>query len=522
MTFLSRMLGFVREALIASMLGAGWVSDCFFIAFKLPNLARRLFAEGALSSLLVPQIKQRLNFAPARHNARAAKLWLYALFWQSALVLFAVLALGLLCVPLLVFALTGGFYQAEPGQQALTIALTRLTLPFVALTCLSGLLASLLNSLDRFALPAFTPVLLNVFMIAALLLVPKNAEHSVIALALSVSLAGLVQFLWLWFACKQLGWHFGQPINWFWHFGQQALWRWPKIDPRFRAFALGVLITALGQGALQFVVLINTLVAARLLPAGSVSYLFFADRLTQLPIGVIGVALSTALLPSLSAALSNHALQESQRLQNQALQLGLLLALPASLCLMVLAKPIVALSYQRGAFGAADVANTVSLLQILAALIPLAVVLKILLTCFYAHANIKTPMRVTLATLGVHSVLVWFGTSYWGLRGLGLASLLALALCLVGLGVLLGRRGWFKLAPGWFYPLLRIVCASLGVATYCYFASNLAVFDAAPQSLPFVLALVGLILSALMLYAALCAGLGLKLLALVRENKADL
>jgi putative peptidoglycan lipid II flippase len=209
----------------------------------------------------------------------------------------------------------------------------------------------------------------------------------------------------------------------------------------------------------------------------------------------------------------------SEQLQNQALLLGLLLAIPACLCLMVLSTPVVQLSYQRGAFSAEDVAQTAHLLQLLAALIPVAVVLKILLAWLYARADIQIPMQITLITLAVHTLAAWFATQYWGLSGLAGATVVSLSLCLALLARRLAKQGGFKLTRATQRHLCQIGLASLGTAGYCWLGYTWVLSTLSAQTTWFALGLLGLILSALACYFGLCASFGLKLWILMHGDK---
>lgn len=429
LTFLSRLLGFVREALIARSLGAGWVSDCFIVAFKLPNLFRRLFAEGAFSAAFVPLVSRTIGEAGG--DVRAA-----VRFGEDTLAVFLVFltgftALAMVFMPLLVLAMTGGFKAPVPGQFETAVTLSRLTFPYLLLISLSSLLGGMLNSLSRFGAAAAAPIMLNLCMIGAVLLVGEGGVATAIALSVGVTVAGITQFIWLLWACSRAG--------------LQLRLRWPRLTPKVRQFGKVVLPAALGQGAMQINLLVDTFIATRFLEAGSLSFIYFADRLAQLPLGVVGVAVGTALLPSLSRLLGEGKPDGANILQNRSMELALLLALPAALALVALAEPIVRLSYERGAFGPEETQATAMALIAFACGLPAYIAIKILTPGFFARQDTATPVKIAVVAMGVNFLLNI--SLVWQFRHVGLAASTAIA-AWVNAGLLywvLRRRGHFTL-----------------------------------------------------------------------------
>src|SRR5690242_8422759 len=349
-TLVSRVFGFIRDILTAAILGAGPVADAFFVAQRLPNLFRSLFAEGAFSAAFVPLASGALaeGGKPAlRSFAEEALAVLFA-------ALFAFVLLGEICMPWVMRVIAPGF-EAEPAKFDLVITLTRITFPYLLFISLTALQGGLLNTVDRFAAPAATPILLNLFLIAGLLLMAHFHWQNGEVLAWALSAAGVAQFLWLMASCAKAG--------------VALRLRLPRLTPAVRQTLKIMGPGVLGAGVTQLNLLISTALAS-LLPGGSVSYLYYADRLNQLPLGVVGIAVGTAILPPLSRQLRLGLAADAVDTQNRGVELALLLTLPAAVALAMLATPILGVLFQRGAFGPADTAATAAALAAYAAGLP--------------------------------------------------------------------------------------------------------------------------------------------------------
>ena len=384
-TMISRVLGFVRDVLLASVLGAGPVADAFFVAFKLPNFFRRLFAEGAFNAGFVPVFSKLLE----NEGRVAAKDFAEQALAVLLLVLFGFVVALQALMPWLMMGMAPGF-MADPAKFELTVELTRLTFPYLLFISLVSLMGGVLNSLGRFAAVAATPILLNLCLIAAVVgfvgLVP-TAGH---ALAWGVAVAGIVQFVWLLMALRREG--------------ILLRLRRPRLSPRVVELLKLIAPAAVGAGVVQINLVIDIILAS-LLPEGSVSYLFYADRLAQLPIGVVGVAVGTALLPLLSRQIASGDQASAHEAQNRALEFALLLALPAALALLVVAAPIISVLFERGAFDAEVTLKTSYALMAYAVGLPAYVLVKVLTPGFFARHDTKTPVRIALIALGVNLVL---------------------------------------------------------------------------------------------------------------------
>lgn len=404
LTLVSRVLGFAREMIMARVLGAGLAADAFNLAFKLPNIFRRLFAEGAFAAAFVPLFNREKAASGLSAACRFAEDVLAVLV--PALLLLT--ALAEMVMPALVWLLNGGGGFADvPGKLDLAVALSRVTFPYLFFISLCALLGGILNSLSRFAASAAAPVVLNVVLIAALLLAHGGEVATARWLAWGVAAAGLMQFLWLLWACRRAG--------------VRLRLRLPRVTPQVGRFFAMLGPAALGAGVYQVSQLIDLFFASRL-PQGSLSYLNYADRLNQLPLGVVGIALGTALLPQLASHNARGEEAEAIRIQNRAAELALFLAFPAAAALMVLSGPLVTALYMGGRFGAEDAAATAAVLMGLAAGLPAYVLVKVLTPAFFARGDTATPVKTALAALGLNVALILVLIQPYGIAGLAWAT----------------------------------------------------------------------------------------------------
>jgi putative peptidoglycan lipid II flippase len=396
LTLLSRIAGFVRDVLQATLLGAGMAADAFLIAQRLPNLFRALFAEGAFASAFVPMFNRQVGADGGRiDGARRFAEDVLSVLLPVLLLFTVVMVAGAAPV---VWALTGGFPDASPDKFALTVQFTRLTFPYLALISLVSLLGGLLNSVGRFAVNAAAPILLNLVLIAGLLW--SGGEDEVRAgrvQALCVTLGGVAQLVWLLWSCRRAG--------------ISLRLRLPRITPQVRSLMRLILPAALGAGAVQVNLLISTALAARFLGEGAVSWLYYADRLNQLPLGIIGIGVGTALLPAMSRLIGADDPDAAIAQQNRAIELVLLLTLPAAAGLASLSAPIIDVLFEHGQFTAADTRATAAALSAFALGLPAYVLIKVLTPGFHARGDTATPVRVALGAMLVNLVanliLVW-------------------------------------------------------------------------------------------------------------------
>ena len=444
MTMVSRVLGFVRDMLIAAVLGAGPLADVFFVAFRLPNLFRSLFAEGAFSMAFVPLFAGRLEAeGPAAARAFAERA-LAVLLWS--LMAFTVLVMA--TMPLVMQALAPGFV-GDAERFDLAVILTRITFPYLLFVSLASLMAGVLNSLHRFAAAAATPILLNLCMIGSVLLLARYTQTPAHALAWGVTLSGAVQFVWMTAQCAHAGVTLRLPK--------------PQLTPEVRRLLRRILPVALGAGIYQVNLVINTMIAS-LLPAGAISYLFYADRVTQLPLGIVGVAVGTALLPMLSRDLRGGRSEAAMATQNRALEMAMLLTVPASVALIALAGPVVVVLFERGAFSAADTAATAAALAIFSAGVPAFVLVKALSPGFYAREDTTTPVKIAGLCMVVNLLLNLILMGPLQHVGIATATVVASWLNAGMLALVLVRRGHLIADSRLRSRLPRTLLASFGMA----------------------------------------------------------
>jgi len=453
MTFLSRILGFVRDFVIARAFGAGAATDAFFVAFKLPNLLRRLFAEGAFSQAFVPILAEYKN----RKGEAETRTLVDRVTSVLALVLLGVTALGVAAAPILVYLSAPGF-SADGAKFELTVSLTRLTFPYIFFMSLVAMAGGILNTWSRFAIPAFTPVLLNLSFIGMALFAAPHFEQPIMALGWAVFLGGVLQLSLQVPALLKIG-MLPRLTN------IRVAWE----DEGVRRILLLMAPAVLGVSVSQVSLLINTIFAS-FLKTGSVSWLYYADRLMEFPAGMLGAALGTILLPSLSRLHNSDRPGEYSALLDWGLRLTLLLALPASLGLAIAGVPLIATLFHYGAFTAVDVAQTRSALLGYSVGLTALILVKVLAPGFYARQNIRTPVRIALISLAVTQALNLAFIGPFGHAGLALSISIA---ALVNAGLLyrgLRQQGVFTPQPGWGIFLAKLGAAMLVMAVFLYFA----------------------------------------------------
>jgi putative peptidoglycan lipid II flippase len=400
LTLVSRILGLVRDTLSARYLGAGLANDAFQVAWRLPNLFRALFAEGAFASAFVPMFNRSMAEAAndGEDGLKAAITFAGHVLSVLFPFLLAFTILMMVYASPIVWGMTGGFPDGGPGKVELSITLTRITFPYLGLISIVSLLGGILNSLNRFWVNAAAPVLLNICMITALLFFRgANQMETAQTQAIAVTISGLAQLLWLIWSCRRAGVVLRIGI--------------PHLTPQVRQMLVVIWPAALGAGALQFNQVVSTMLASRFLPQGSISYLYFADRLNQLPLGLIGIGVGTAILPSLSRQIRSGTPEVAQHTQNRAIELAFLLAMPAAVALVISAVPITRGVFQNGAFHASDTVICAAALAAFSVGVPAYVLIKVLTPGFYARQDTKTPVRIAVFSMLVNLVgnliLIW-------------------------------------------------------------------------------------------------------------------
>lgn len=452
LTAVSRVLGFLRDVLIAAVVGAGPVADAFFVAFRFPNLFRRLFAEGAFNAAFVPLFSRQLE-QEGREAAKAFAEQSLSVLLFSLLVL---VAAAMAAMPWLMQVIAPGFVE-DPEKYALAVDLTQITFPYLLFMALVALFSGLLNSLYRFAAAAAAPILLNIFFLVALVLVIPafglgEGSDPGYVMAWTVAAAGAGQFVLLVIAAARAG----MPIR---------LPR-PRLTPPVKRLLKLMGPGVLSAGAMQINLLIGTIIAS--LEASAVSYLYYADRIYQLPLGLIGIGIGVVLLPELSRRLRAGEEAEGNRAFNRAMELSLFLTLPATAALIVVAGPIVSVLFQRGAFGPEAAAATAAALAAFATGLPAYVLVKVMQPPFFAREDTVTPLKAMLASVAANIALSLALFPAIGFIGLAFATAAAAWLNIAILGWILRRRGHAPLDARLKSRLPRSLLASLMMAAAAY------------------------------------------------------
>lgn len=493
-TLLSRVAGFARDIVLAAVLGAGAMMDAFSVALRLPNHFRTIFGEGAFNQAYIPA------YARIRQQAGEAQAALFAnrVFSLNLAVQIVLLGLALPFMPQIVSLLAPGF-AGDPERFALAVALTRITFPYLLFITLVTLLGANLNAVDRFAAAAAAPILLNLSLIAALAIAVlfPNAAY---AAAWGVALAGVLEWLLLAFAASKAG-------------VGAALTR-PRLDADVRGFLRAFGPAVIGSAGVQIALFADTIIAS-LLPAGAYAALYYAERLYQLPIGVIAIGVGTVLLPTMSRLLAAGDVAASDRAQNRAVALTLVASAPFAAAFIALPELIVAGLFERGRFDATASQAAGAVLAAYAVGLPAIVLIRTQVASFQARGDTTTPMLVSLCSIAVNVALKLLLWRDWGAPGLALATAAGAWINVGALFMLALRRGLVK--PDRSLPLLALVAAVAAIA------GGLVAHGLAPRLLalpgwpgePKLVALVLTGLAAALVYGTVAA-LGLKAAGLIR------
>lgn len=446
MTLSSRVLGFGRDVVIASFFGANGLLDAFFVAFKIPNFFRRLFAEGAFSQAFVPVLTDYQR----THDHKAVQRFIQHVAGNLLLVLMVITCIALLAAPGVVVLFAPGFLR-HPDQLHMASHWLRITFPYLVFIAYTALGGAILNTQRQFAVPAFTPVLLNLSLIAMALWGQHWFSLPITALAVGVLLAGVMQcgFQWPFLRRLQL-----QPIP-------KPCWQ----DPGVKRVLTLLLPAIIGASVTQIGVLIDTLFAS-FLPAGSISWLYYSDRLTFFPLGVFGVALATVVLPHLS----RHQAQDPQEVFNHTLHWALryigTIGIPASVGLMALSGPLLCTLFFRGAFTAKDVFMTQQSVLAFALGVPAFMAAKVFISTYYAQQDTRTPMGIAIVAVGVNIILNSLLIIPLHHAGLALATVIASYVNVFLLLLPLKRSGIFKSQGGWLKIVLQWCMANAAMAVF--------------------------------------------------------
>ena len=487
-TLLSRVLGLIRDAVLAFLLGATPAADAFFVAFRIPNLVRQLFGEGALASSFVPVYTDVLEKRGRSEAARFSD----SLFSVLLMVLVVISAAGVIFAPEVVRTMAYGFTPGSFIHQQ-TVMLTRWMFPYVLLVCVAAYGMGILNAHRHFLAPSLAPTLLNVSIILFALYVSPRAAEPTLALAWGVLVGGLLQAL---FQVPSLVSR-----------GVMPRFILPRLTPEIRRVAVMMGPAVLGVAVYQVNILVDTLLAS-FLPTGSITYLWYGNRMMQFPLGVFGIALATAALPTLSSQVAEGRLGDFTRTVSYSVGLTAFIGFPAALGLVSLRTPIMATLFGRGAFSVSDVAGSASALLFYSLGLPFFIGVKILGRAFFAREDTRVPFLAAIAALICNAVLnlILMGPMLWS--GLALATTLASALNFTILAVVFSRRegrGW--IGYGLFPEVVRSLAASILMAMVTIFAAGRIPWNELPTTLR-ALWLLGCVTLGIVVYSAICLALG--------------
>jgi putative peptidoglycan lipid II flippase len=440
-TFLSRIFGFLRDVVVAGFFGAGAATDAFFVAFRIPNVLRRLLAEGSLTIAFIPIFTEYLKKKSREDALELANI----AFTLLSIILVAVSLLGVIFAPWIVQIVGWGFIKT-PDRFELTVFLTRLMFPYIFFISLVALCMGILNSLRHFAIPALTPVVLNIAMIAAVFLFRGFFNEPITALAVGVMIGGVLQLAMQFPILVKMG------VN----IRANFCFNHPGIK------RIGLLMgpAVFGAAVYQINVLVGTLLAS-FLAIGSVSYLYYADRLVQLPLGVFAIAIGTAALPSFSEHVADGKYEDLKETISFSLRLMLFVTIPAMVALIVLRVPIISVLFQRGAFDAVETVRTADALLFYSVGLWAFSLIRVIVPAFYSLQDTKTPVKVAVIALIVNAiagVVLMFPMKH---GGLALATSIASAVNVLILYAILKRRIGQLLGRKFYASLSRMIISSL-------------------------------------------------------------
>jgi putative peptidoglycan lipid II flippase len=438
LTLVSRIFGLIRDILIAKYVGVSTLSDIFFAAFRLPNFFRRIFAEGAFNNAFVPIFSAKLESDQKNAIIFAQNILSLLFFILLILVIFMQIFM-----PIIISSIFPGF---NDNQQQLNLAInsSRITIFYLLFICLASLFSAILNSLGKFAAASSTPIILNLTFIVFLLYLRDKFPNLAYNLSYAVFFAGILQLIWI------IAFSLRQKIL--------IYPKWPKINQDIKTFFKKFIPGVIGGNVMQMNLLIDTAIAS--LFAGGISYIYYADRINQLPLAMIGIALSVTLLPTLSKKIQNKDFTEANNLHNKILGIGLLIAIPAAIGLCFLAEEIIEILFQRDHFTITETLKVSKALMIYAIALPAFIMVKILEIGFFARGNTKIPMRIAIICLFVNLILNLFFIQFFGYLGLVIASAIASYVNLTLLVKKLLQKNYFSFESYFFKNFLIILIIS--------------------------------------------------------------
>ena len=386
-TIISRLLGYVRDILIAIFLGTGPLADAFFVAFRIPNTFRRLFSEGTFNAAFVPSYSSLLN---KKNEAQNFANNIFNLLILGLLILVLIIEI---LMPLFVYLIAPGF-EGDYDKMGLAITLTRITFPFLMFISLASFFSAILNSYNKFAIASAVPIILNILLIGVLLFAKMLDDNLVYYLSYAVTFSGIIQFIFLYFFVKK-------------HFSPKIKFK-IKIDKKVKNFFKKLLPSIFSSGVTQINILVGTIIAS--FQAGAVSYLYYADRVYQINLAIAGIAIGTVILPQLSKHVENQNKNKINLIQNKALELSLFLSIPATIALLIASEEIISSLFGYGSFDELSVKNSAKALFYFAIGLPAFSLIKVFSTFFFARHNTKMPFYISLLSvlLNVFISVVFF------------------------------------------------------------------------------------------------------------------
>ncbi len=499
MTFLSRILGFIRDIVIARLFGAGLGADVFFVAFKIPNFLRRLFAEGAFSQAFIPVLAEYRN-----RGDRDLKDLIANTSGTLAGILFIITAIGILAAPLLIMVFAPGFVES-PDKVALAGDLLKITFPYLFFISLTALAGSVLNSYGKFAVPAFTPVFLNLSMIGCALWLSPQLEQPVTALAWGVFIGGLVQLLFQIPFLINIK-HLPKP-------------RWGWKDSGVQKILKLMIPAMFGVSVAQINLLLDTVLASFLV-TGSISWLYYSDRLVEFPLGVLGIALSTVILPSLSKKHASASKAEFSHTIDWALRWVFIIGTPAAIGLIWLAEPLLLTLFQYGEFTPLDAHKaSLSLMAYGLGLLPF-IFIKVLAPGYYARQDTKTPVKIGIIAMVTNMVLNIILMLQFAHVGLALATSLSAILNAGLLFIGLRKLGVYIPIAGWGRFIIKLLVANASLLALLVLLTPLTSDWLSWTAGHRFSVLFGLIIGAAVIYFAVLAIVGVKIKNLLKPNEA--
>jgi len=498
LTFLSRILGYFRDLLIARVIGAGLISDCFFVAFKLPNLFRRILGEGAMNAAFIPVV----SGVRTKSGKKSADAFFSNIFSFLLVALLAFVLILEIFMPLIITLIAPGFSD-NPEKFNHSINLTRLTFPFVLFICLTSLMGAYLNTLGKFASMAVTPIILNLSLIFTLLIFFKSENLFLISSTLSfvVSIAGIIQVIWMYYNIRRNKSKLSINFSFLKTF---------KSDKEITKFFKLLLPAILGNGAYQINLLIDMILASTL-PDGSISFLYYADRVNQLPLGVLGIAIGTALLPVLSSQVKKNQKKEAEKSISKAIKFGILFSIPAFFGLLIFSENIISFLFFRGAFEYKDVQATSSALIALCCGLPAFIMIKILVIPFFANEDTKTPIKISLFCMSINLILNLILIREFLHVGLAISTSVSAWINFILLFYILNKNLNYSFDISIFKVFLKVSLASLTMSyivlkTYEFMINNFEMYTL--YNTNFILILC--IIFGIIIYSALMYFLGIK------------